>query len=556
MRLIFAAFFFIFFVIVSFSQPYKQINFALPVDIPIILSATFAELRPNHFHSGIDIKTQGVIGKRIYSIEDGFVSRIRISPYGYGKALYITHYNGFTSVYAHMDDFADDIKNYVTEQQYKLRQSEIDLTVPKELLKVKKKQVIGFGGNSGGSFGPHLHFEIRETITEHPINPLLFNFKVSDHQKPVFHQLASYDLNKYPEAARKIWPLKKLTNGQYTTVAPVVSVSDNAGFGVETYDFLDRAHNKCGTSSVELYVNDTLKYAVDYNKLSFAETREINSLVDYAYRQQYKSWIQKCFTDPNNTLSNYVVRNTGIKLAENKAQKITIISSDSYGNKSELFFWAQAAYESLPDKNLLENNRKHQFIADSFQVYFEPNNFYTPVNITLKKIRNSTNSESSYYKIGSADIPLKKEAEIYIKPKILNLEKQCIIRTHSTGKKSVLIPQQENGYLKTKTRYLGVFSVEQDITPPLIRLTSPLVAGQNYTGQTINFYIADNLSGIKKYDAFINKKWVPLEYDAKNRKLTYTFDSKYKFNTNNHTFLLEVSDFCGNKAVFKTSFFR
>ena len=163
---------FLFFISVSMAQnSYPQDYFQSPLEIPLILSGTFAELRSNHFHSGLDIKTQQQSGLKVMAAASGFVSRIKVSHFGYGKALYITHPNGYTTVYAHLQNFNPEIDAYIKHRQYKNESYEIELFPKAGELLVNNGDIVAYSGNTGGSGGPHLHFEIRNK-QEHPMNPM------------------------------------------------------------------------------------------------------------------------------------------------------------------------------------------------------------------------------------------------------------------------------------------------------------------------------------------------------------------------------------------------
>ena len=199
MRLLFSLFLI---VIIAFSftesgkRSYPQNYFRSPVDHHIKLSGTFGELRPNHLHAGIDIKAKnGKIGQPLYATADGYVSRIKVQSGGYGNVLYINHPNGYTSVYAHLHEFPKAIAKYVKEFQYRRQSFEVEIFPEAERFRFKQGEVVGKLGLSGRSFGPHLHFEIRDTKTEKPINPLLFGIQVADNIAPKLHKLKAYFLN-------------------------------------------------------------------------------------------------------------------------------------------------------------------------------------------------------------------------------------------------------------------------------------------------------------------------------------------------------------------------
>ena len=321
------------------QTPYPQDYFSSPLDITLVLSGTFAELRSNHFHSGLDIKTGGKQGLKTYAAASGYVSRIKISRYGYGKALYITHPNGYTTVYAHLQKFSSTIEAYVKKQQYKQETFEIELFPKAEDLKISAKEIIAYTGNTGGSGGPHLHFEIRDK-QERPMNPMLFGFDIKDTTKPMVYELFGYSLSEGSHINGQTSRVKirviKLPNGDYKTEQ--VTAFGDVGFGIISTDRQDFASNKNGVSLISTQFNGTKSLEVDFKRFSFSETKHLNRYIDYAYFFETKKRIQKLFIESNNPLQ--LLKNHArqgrvfIKEDTNSIYKISI--SDFKGNQSNL----------------------------------------------------------------------------------------------------------------------------------------------------------------------------------------------------------------------------
>ena len=260
-------------------------NYTSPLDIDLILSGTFGELRSNHFHAGIDLKTKGVEGLNIYSIADGYISRIKVSSFGYGKVIYITHYDGNTSVYAHLKEFSHKIDSIVKIEQYKNKKFEIDYYLKKDAIKVKQKEIIGKSGNSGSSAGAHLHFEIRDSKTQKPINPLYFDFKIKDEIKPDIKKIKIYNfknINKH-----QTFDIIKTEKNNYSINDTLLTDGD-FGIGISTYDKSNYAYNKNGVYSIKLYVDEKLKFHFIADTLNFITTRFINAHIDYQEKIQNK----------------------------------------------------------------------------------------------------------------------------------------------------------------------------------------------------------------------------------------------------------------------------
>lgn len=542
--------------------------FRSPVDIPIYLSGTFGEIRENHFHSGIDIKTQGVCGKKIYAVADGYVSRIKISANGYGNALYITHPNGYISVYGHLKKFNENFEKYTHKQQYKNQTFEIDIDVPNNFLKVKKGDIIAYSGMTGGAFGPHLHFEIRDEKSQHPLNPLLFGFKVKDYIRPKIIILKLYPFGKNssvngknsPETfALEGWgPKYRLKNND------TISVSGNISFGIKTYDILNNASNHNGVYSVKLFKDAVLYYSHKIDEFSFSETRDINALIDYADFIKSDVKIQKTYIAPNNKLSIYdEVKNNGIiEFNDDKFHNLFFEIKDINGNISILKFVVKS-------EKINHNINKNKIKGKLF--YWDKNNSINTDDIKLKipafalynKLDFIFSSSASIvdggysklYHIHNKYTPLKKKSMLSIKPIAVSEKlksKLLIISKNKKGEIDFADGCLKNGFVNTKIRKFGDYFIAADTVPPEIKsLNIKTKIGKR---KRIKFLVKDYMSGIKSYNAFLNDKWVLVEYDAKNDLMFYRFDNRVKPGKN--IFKLEVIDNKDNAASYKVVFYK
>jgi len=559
------AFLFLFLSVVTFcnaQSPYPQNYFTSPLDITLVLSGTFAELRSNHFHSGLDIKTKGKVGFKTYASAEGYVSRIKISRYGYGKALYITHPNGYTTVYAHLQKFAPKIEAYVKKQQYKKETFELELFPKAEELKISSKEVIAYTGNTGGSGGPHLHFEIRDQ-QERPINPMLFGFDIKDTTNPVVHELYGYPLSEGShingETSRVKIRIIKLPNGQYKSEQ--ITAFGTIGFGVISTDRQDFASNKNGVSFITTFFNGSKSLEVDFKRFSFDETKHLNRYIDYAYFFETKKRIQKLFIESNNPLkllkSHTAQGMVSIEDDTNSIYKISI--NDFKDNKSDLSIPIQGLKKELPEVEPDALNLRH-IIAneetilekDNISVQIFKDSFYEDVAINFE-VTNDT------LKLHEPIFPLQKSMNINFDiSQYKNSDKdQLFIGSVSRyGNKLYYTPTKKRGNtLTARTKYLGHYTLGIDDENPKIKTINFKNGSWISNYRYLKIKISDQISGIKNYRATINGQWILMEYDTKTQTLTHDFNDKIITDTKNNLKII-VTDNVGNSTTFETTFYR
>lgn len=554
---------------------YPRDYFQAPVDMRMLLSGTFGELRSNHFHSGIDIKTNGTTGAKIYAIADGYISRINVSAFGFGKALYINHPNGYTSVYGHLDYFTGPVHDYVIQEHYSRESFEMTLYPVAGELPVKKGEVIAYSGNSGSSAGPHLHFEIRDAATQKPINPLLFGYEVKDFYRPRITWLKVYAVDDGSRINGSKNDLKIQVEGwgeehRLSRSAPI-RVSGNIAFGIQCYDQQNDTQNKNGPYSVDVFVDGRLVSSTRMETFSFDETRYINSLIDYEEYVRSSMRIQRTEIDPNNALDIYdVALNKGIIFIDDTLEHtVRYEVKDVSGNVSVLEFNLRGEPASIKDQpatgGLPSNPRMfychgtNTFENEYITLEAGKGAFYRSFEFTYDTGQPDHRCYSPIHQIHNRYTPVHEYISLAIKshelPEKLR-DKALVVKfdDNSSGFASVGGDYREDGFVHTRIREFGKYSIALDTIAPTIK---PLNASSfsNLSGQSrIRFMIRDDLSGIRSYRGTLNGRWILMDYDAKNELLVYYIDSHMRVGRNE--FRLEVIDMKGNISEFTTFMVR
>ncbi len=559
--------------LLTFGQKqYPQNYFRSPVSFPVSLAGSFGEIRRNHFHSGIDIRTEGVQGKPVYAIADGYVSRVNISPGGFGKALYITHPNGYTSLYGHLRNYAGTIAVWVKSQQVKKESFAMDVEVPEGVLKVKKGDIVAYSGNSGASGGPHVHFEIRDAKTQEIIDPLDFGFMKADGIPPKITWLKIYPFGdnsmvNFTDKAALI-PVTGSGGSYRLKMADTVKLSGNIIFGIETSDNAEGGL-KTGVHAIELTVDGQKVFSQNIERFAFAETRYVNSLMDYPAFVQNGRKIQRSYVAPNNRLGVYSdVKNRGVlNFVDSKAHKIQYVVKDAFGNPATLVFYVR----SHPQANTggrpkPAGNQGTQLFTYKSDNKFERSNlkFSVPAEAVYDDLpfeyavsSSVPGSFSGVHHLQNQYTPLHTYCELSIKTDNLpkNLESKAVIVAVGSGNKFASKGGTfENGWVTTKIRDFGKYAVAADTEPPAIKVINIFPNKKVKKQSSILVKISDNLSGIKTYRGTLNGKWILMDYDEKNRLLSYVFDDMMKPGKN--LFVLTVTDAVGNSTKYEAALIR
>ncbi len=519
-----------------------------PLKIPLILAGNFGELRPNHFHMGVDFKTQGKEGFELHAIEDGFVSRVKVSTYGYGKAVYIDHPNGKTSVYAHCSKFTGLLDSLVKAEQYRTENFEVELFFKPNDVVLKKGDVFALSGNTGGSTAPHLHFEIRDTKTEHAQNPLVYAFDLSDTRAPEIRKLRAYGLNEQgylipgKVLEKPVIVAKQgyvLTGDTLKLPADFCSNFGGVGFSFDIIDRLNGAENQCGLYGTFLIVDGDTLFGQRTDEISFFGSRYINSHRDLNAAGQF----HKSFRNSSNPLEIYINDKLGVlSVQPGESKQVRLEAYDPKGNKSVLtFVLSILPGNKSPDFNPLADKywypdesftRKHEnweVFADSFSIY-EPYEL----------------SKTSTPHICDVATSLQKKITIKMKlesPK-LPVEKYYISVSTKGGKKA-LSTTYSDGWLTAKTNNSGTFSIQTDEVSPVIK---PISTSLNVITKIVKFSISDSQSGLSDCDLFIDGVWYLLEYEHKGKYAFFEVPVDLK---GLHQIKIVAKDECGNLSVWE-----
>lgn len=522
-----------------------------PLEITPILSGNFGELRPNHFHAGLDLKTGGKTGLPVHSVAPGYVSRIKISPYGYGKAVYITHENGYTTLFGHLDQLNDSIKRYARRIQYEQESFAIDVSPGKLDLLVKEDQIIAYSGNTGGSGGPHVHFEVRETDSEVPRNPLLFQFPLSDQKDPVIEAVAIVPLK--PESkveGRSTTQRFRVSSGKIAGHAQI-ETSGEIGIEISGYDQQDGAANRNGIFLLECFIDGQKYGRFVADSIPFDQSRYMNALIDYEHYYRTSQRFMRLYRLPGNSLENVWFKNNGyLNLIEGQ-HEVRIVASDFSGNSTTLEFTISSNSTTTKTREdnseLIPWNIDYFYESDKYKIHIPRGALYDNVELSLNEGENTL-------EILRRQIPIQKPFSIQIySPE--QRKGELIGLMNSSGKVSrVLVTKRNGNWLSAESKSFGTFGLTADVTPPVIRLGN-FRNGMNVSNSSVTFDIQDNLSGIEKFEVHVDGKWVLAEYEPK-ENLLFINPMEFTSKSEEQHLSLRVVDMAGNVATFEGTFYK
>jgi murein DD-endopeptidase MepM/ murein hydrolase activator NlpD len=544
-------------------KQYPTDYFRSPLEIPLNLSGNFGELRTNHFHAGIDIKTEQREGLNVVAAADGYVSRIKVSPVGYGYALYIDHPNGYTTVYGHLLKYAAKIDQYVKSQQYELESFSVDLYPEKGLLPVAKGEVVGLSGNSGSSGGPHLHFEVRETPTEKLVNPLLFGLQVKDKIPPSVSGVWVVPLSdsSWVNGARLPVVLETKGGGLKTTTLP--KIYGDVGFAITTVDMLDGNSNRCGIYRIEFFVDGLQVYGQRMDRLDFATNRAMNAHTIYERFKKDRTSIHGSYRLPGNPLDIYdnLVNDGVVSFRDGKVHVCEYRLLDIMGNETRVKFSIQS--QTAPGKPSVSRahlahwdwERDNAIETERLKISMKANTLYENLDLDISETTKIANSIGPAFLVASPYEPVHNAYSLALKADKVKPgyeRKTTVVRWDPDKNKLIAeASRYDNGWISAEPMYLGYFALMTDTVKPGISIVdfATIMKGK----KSFSFKISDGLSGIDQIIPRIDGKWALMEYDAKNSRLTYYFDSLY-ISPGEHQFELTVIDAVGNEKKFNGRF--
>lgn len=546
------------------SREYPKGYFRYPLDLPPSLAGGFGEIRPNHYHAGLDFRTNQRTGYPVHAAADGYVSRIRVQFGGGGNIVYINHPNGFTTVYMHNDHFSPQISKVVRDYQYEHQLYEVDFTLPPDQIIVCKDDVISISGQSGAVAGPHLHFETRDTKTEETINPQLFGVTIPDRVPPAISAVGIYQLEDKPfseKTPHEFFAVKGAAGNYHLAKPKVIEVSGNTGFGIATNDMNSASPYHFGIYSIQLKLDGATVYTFVMERFAFDQTHAINSYIDYPTFLTAHRFIQKCFIPPGSHISLYgqSVNRGIINFDDDAVHQVEYIVKDVAGNTSTITLKVHSKHEVhpalpfQPTGTLFHYDRTNEFSNDKIKVVVETGNLYDDVNFNYSTLPIRPGAYSVVHRIHNRFTPIHDKFSLWIKPDIdlgKYADKAVIVNIAGACDSSVY----EDGYVKAQPRAFGDYYIRLDTVAPYITPIN-IHSGSNLSqARSIALKIGDSLSGVKTYKGCIDGKWVLMEWNFKTRVLSYTFDESLP--PGKHTFELLVGDNKGNIAQFIADFYR
>jgi murein DD-endopeptidase MepM/ murein hydrolase activator NlpD len=516
------------------------------------IAANFGELRPNHYHMGLDCRTDSHENMPVYAAAEGYIAKVTIDPSGFGRSIRINHPNGLTTLYAHLNDFNPALEKYITEQQYRQETWKIEVDIPANLFPVKKGDFIAYSGNTGGSQGPHTHFEIRDTKTDKVLNPLLFGMPIPDNVPPQILRLCMYDrtMSVY-EQSPHFYPIRKINGVYVSTPSVIIANSDKVSFAISAVDKYTGSNNPNGIYQAILFEDEKPIVGFQIDSITYEETRYVNAHIDYKLRSNGGPFVEHLSRLPGYPQGIYKdINGDGvITLNDDNIHHIKVEVKDTYGNTSLLKFdvkrGAVKTWQSSNQRefypgfvNVFENN--------DISFYLPENDLYDSIHLQFKEIAaTNPNAASPVFQINSGLIPSHVYFPVKIKSNLNNADKDKMVMHRYWGEKNDYAKADyDNGWYKASFREFGYFQLIADNTPPTITPVG-FRDGMNCRGiGRIAFIVKDNTKEVN-FRAELDGTWLRFTND-KNEAFIYKFD--YHCAPGHHELKIIAKDCVGNVA--------
>ena len=548
------------------ARPYPQNYFKPPLNIPLLLAGNFGEPRAGHFHAGLDLQTKQMEGLPVYAAADGYVSRINVSSVGYGNALYITHPNGYVTVYGHLKEFTPALMQRLRVEQYAKKSFAVNIELKPDEFAVKQGDQIAWSGSTGSSGGPHLHFEIRDE-TENPINPLLFGIKIIDETRPLVSGLKFYPMDSLKYASDGYRCALAGKTGKFEVPGGTLKLNTTlVGIAFNTYDLMDRSENRLGIYTLNLYKDGQLVYACKMDRISFKDSRYVLSQIDYpVFINEDELIYQKCFVEPGNRcpVYNSLVNRGIIDLSDGVVHAIKIEAADFSGNVSTVQFNLQFDSKSnamkagrMPFVKRFDYNQPNEFFSTGLRLSIPANCLFDTVFFNYSEaLSTSLDVYSKEHLLSNVNTTFFDWFSISIKVEKLTerlKDKAVVVFKDNKGNEFSRGGTYSEGFVTTKAREFGLCYIKVDTVPPVITPVNIYPGKNMHKSNTILFKISDDLSGIRNFNTYLDGEWVETDYDAKSSTLIYYLNGSLK--AGEHRFKVTAEDERHNTSEYVVKF--
>jgi len=546
------------------TQRAVQAHFNFPMRITPVLSGNFGEIRSNHFHSGLDFKTEKRTGIPVYAVADGWISRIRISAYGFGYALYIDHPSGYTSVYGHLDRYAYPIDSLAMAAQYSIESFELDSLYQPKRFPVKAGQLIAYSGTSGLSTAPHLHFEIRDTRSEDVLDPLIwYGESIPDKQAPRIRQITLFAANNQGiiQGNRRQYAVSTIQqqDGSWVIKDSFPSAFGTLGLGIKAYDYMDNTTNTYGVWSIKLYKNDTLLYSRQMDRFAYSDTRYVNATIDYNDWQRNNSIVMRSYLLPGNQWPHaFAIKRGLFTLNKGEISHFRYELSDRKGNTTTLHFTLKGASIPIPAQHQVGQRMAYALSnvweENGIRLELPKGALYEDLFFTAG--RTIGNEHADIFRLHDSGTPIHMAVPLSIRIKsdtVTRKSRYYLARKNTAGKWLFAgSGTYKNGWLTTPIKEFGTYTVLTDKTPPKI---TPIDSNNAVKNRLFRIRVSDDASGVVSWRGTIDGKWVLFTFNIHSGELRYAFDDSRLSRNGQHSLMLTVTDACGNTQSFNHSFY-